>query len=484
MKSLSPNLQRKMWREIMKTENQLAYLTIEEAGQLLRRKKISSTELVEAALARIERLNPKLNAFITVTAECARRAAKAADKEITRGGFRGPLHGIPITLKDIFATKGVRTTVGSKIPAEDFMPADSDVWARLSLAGAILLGKTNLHEWAYGVTTNNPFFGPAHNPWALEKIPGGSSGGSAAAVAAGIGFASMGTDTGGSIRIPAALCGIVGLKPTFGRVSLEGAVPLCESLDHAGPIARSVADACILFEATAEKYPRGTRPPDYRKLKKQRPRKFRIGRPEEFYFDRVDDEIAAAVEKAVKLLESHGGKIQKVALPHIAASIGPATTVALAEAAQFHLKQGHFPARSDEYSQEVRERIEMGTKVTAVDYLQAREAKRAVVEDFERAFEQVDVIASPTTPIAAVDIGAQEVTIGGESEPVRTALLRLTRPSNFTGHPAISVPCGFTRAGLPIGLQLIGRMDGEAELLAIAQVIECATDWNTRHPSL
>jgi aspartyl-tRNA(Asn)/glutamyl-tRNA(Gln) amidotransferase subunit A len=468
----------------MKTESQLAFLTIEEAAQLLRRRKISATELAEAALDRIERLNPKLNAFITVTADRARREAKAADKEIIRGRLRGPLHGIPITLKDIFETKGVRTTVGSKIFADNVTRVDSVVAARLSEAGAVLLGKTNLHEWAYGVTTSNPFFGPAHNPWAFEKIPGGSSGGSAAAVAAGIGFGSMGTDTGGSIRIPSALCGIVGLKPTFGRVSLEGVVPLCESMDHAGPIARSVADACILLEATAEKYPSGPGRPDYRKLKKAKPRGFRIGWPKDFYFDRVEDEIVAAVEGAMKVMTARGGKIQKVALPHVAAIIGPCTTVALAEAAQFHLKQGHFPARADEYSEEVRERIELGTKVTAVDYLRAREARRAATEDFEKAFERVDVIATPTTPISAVDIGAREVTLGGESEPVRGALLRLTRPSNFTGHPAISLPCGFTRTGLPIGLQFIGRMNGEAGLLSIAQVFESATEWNKRHPHL
>lgn len=468
----------------MKPSDQLAYLTIEEAAQLLRRKKLSAVELVEAALDRIERLNPRLNAFITVIAGRARREARRADIEISRGQWRGPLHGIPITLKDNFETKGVRTTAGSKILAENIPRADSVVAARLAQAGAILLGKTNLHEWAYGVTTSNPFFGAAHNPWSVGKIPGGSSGGSAAAVAAGIGFGSMGTDTGGSIRIPSALCGVVGLKPTIGRVSLEGVVPLCESLDHAGPIARSVADVCILLEATADAYSHGIRRPNHRRLDKEKPRSFRVGWPKDFYFDRVDAEIVSAVQDAAKVLESSGGKIRKVAVPHLAAIERPCTKVALAEAGHYHHSKGYFPAREKDYSEEVRERLEMGLKVTAVDFLEAGEAKRAAMEDFEKAFEQVEVIAAPTTPIAAVDIGTEDVTIDGEREPLRGALLRLTRPADFTGHPAISLPCGFTRAGLPIGLQLIGRMDGEAELLSIARVFEKVWEGNRRHPNL
>ena len=466
------------------SDDQLAYLTIEAAARLLRKGKVSPEDLVEAALERVERLNPKLNAVITVTSERARREAKVAQREIARGRARGPLHGIPITLKDNYGTKGVRTTAGSKILTDHVPTADSVVATRLAGAGAILLGKTNLHEWAYGVTSENPFFGAVHNPWSLGKIPGGSSGGSAAAVAAGIGFGSMGTDTGGSIRIPAALCGVVGLKPTFGRISLTGVVPLAESLDHAGPIARSVADACILLEATMEPYPRGARRLDYRKLEKDRPRKFRIGWPADYYFDQVDEEMLRAVEEGARVFESLGGRVENVALPHFEGATEACTSVALAEATNYHESQGYFPARAADYSQDLKHRLEKGAQVRATDYLRARETRRAAVEDFEAAFERVDVIAAPTTPVAAVEIGTREVQIDGKREALRAALLRLTRPANFTGHPAISIPCGFTQAGLPIGLQLIGRMNGEAELLAIAQAYESATAWKDRRPDL
>lgn len=440
--------------------------------------------MAEAALARIERLNPKLNAFITETRERAMREAKAAGREIARGRWRGPLHGIPVTLKDNFATKGILTSAGSKILADHLPSRDSVVAARLAGSGAILVGKTNLHEWAYGITSQNPFFGAVRNPWSPGKIPGGSSGGSAAAVAAGIGLGSMGTDTGGSIRIPASLCGVVGLKPTFGRVSLEGVVPLAESLDHAGPIARTVADACILLEATAEAYPRGAARPDYRKLLKISPKKTRIGWPGNFYFERVEEEILRAVEEAAKVFRSRGARMEGVALPHLSEATEASTNVALAEATRYHQSQGYFPARAKDYSEELLRRLELGAAVTATDYLRASEAKRAATADFEAAFERVDVIIAPTTPVAAVDAGTREVEIGGDAEPLRAALLRLTRPANFTGHPAISIPCGFTRAGLPIGLQLIGKMNREGELLAIAQSYETATEWSSRRPNL
>jgi aspartyl-tRNA(Asn)/glutamyl-tRNA(Gln) amidotransferase subunit A len=471
-------------RAIVKSPTQLEFLSLEEAGSLLGRRQLSAAELLEVALERVERLNPKLNAFITVTAERARRQARAADLEIARNRRRGPLDGIPITLKDNYSTKGVRTTAGSKILQDNIPSEDSAVAARLARAGAVLLGKTNLHEFAYGVTTENPFFGAARNPWALGKTPGGSSGGSAAAVAAGIGFGSMGTDTGGSIRIPASLCGVVGLKPTFGRVSLSGVVPLSESLDHAGPIARSVKDVCILLEATAEAYPPGAKRPDHRKLAKDRPQRFRIGRPKDFYFERVEEEIVLAVEAAINVLKRHGGRVRDVSLPHLSDAMGPCISVTLAEATLYHESQGFFPARAGDYSEDLKSRLEAGSQVSALDYLRAREARREASADFEAAFERVDVIAAPTTPVAAVDIGTREVKIAGETEALRGALLRLTRPANFTGHPALSLPCGFTRAGLPIGLQLIGRRDGEAELLAIADLYETLTDWTKRRPDV
>jgi aspartyl-tRNA(Asn)/glutamyl-tRNA(Gln) amidotransferase subunit A len=456
-----------------------------EAARLLRRKEISPVDLVEAALNRIELLNPSLNAFRTVVAESARREARRAEREFRRRGkLLGPLCGIPISLKDNFWTRGIRTTAGSKI-LENFVPEhDSEVAVRLARAGAILLGKTNMHEFAYGITNDNPHFGAVRNPWNRERITGGSSGGSAAAVAAGIGFAATGTDTGGSIRIPSALCGVVGLKPTFGLVSVAGVVPLAVSLDHAGPIARSVTDACILLEAMTGDYPKGSPSPDFRGLRKNRPRRFRLGRPKEYFFERVDSEVRAAIDVAAKCFESLGARIEEVSLPHLIESADAGTNIALAEATHYHESQGYFPARAAEYGDDVRQRLEQGRDVRATDYLRAFEAKRRMEGDFDEAFKRVGAIIAPTLPIAAPRLGESDVTIGGEKETVRSALVRMNRPANVTGHPALSIPCGFTRDGLPVGLQMIGPRWGETRLLALALAYEEATDWHHRHPEL
>lgn len=471
----------------MTVRDELNYLTIVEAAALLRKKKISPVELTKAALQRIETLNPRLNALITITAERALREARAAEREIARGKYRGPLHGIPITLKDNICTAGVRTTAGSKI-LENFIPlADADVARKLSLAGAVLLGKTNLHEFAYGITTENPHYGPARNPWNLECIPGGSSGGSAAAVATGMGFASVGTDTGGSIRIPSALCGIVGLKPNFGRVSCKGIVPLAVTLDHAGPLVRTVADAAIMLDAICEcdkpqhvfyKAARASLPMRGKQIQ------LRLGWPREYFFDRVDPEIKRAIETASKILESLGARVEEISLPHIADSVDPSTQIALAEALEYHESQGYFPARAADYGKDVRKRLEMGSAVRAVDYLKAQQAREQVRADFRDAFKRVDAILAPTVPIAASRIGEDAVTIAGESQSVRGALVRMNRPANFTGFPVISLPCGFTPSGLPIGMALHGPQWGESKLLQIAATYERATQWHLRRPNL
>jgi aspartyl-tRNA(Asn)/glutamyl-tRNA(Gln) amidotransferase subunit A len=460
------------------------FLSIEESGRLLRKRKISAVELVEAALARIERWNPELNAFLTITAESARREARAAQRALRRGSAEGPLWGIPISLKDNYWTRGIRSTAGSTILAKFVPDEDSDVASELARAGAIVLGKTNMHEFAYGITNENPHYGPVHNPWAQDRISGGSSGGSAVAVATGMGFASMGTDTGGSIRIPASLCGIVGLKPTYGLVSVAGVVPLAETLDHAGPLARSVTDACIMLQAVAGKYPKGVTAPDYRKLRKSIPRRFRIGWPKHYYFDRVDEEVRKAIDAAAKTLESLGARIEEVSLAHLADSLEPSMNIAMAEATRFHESQGYFPARAAEYSEDVRKRLELGREVRAADYLKALAVRREIQEEFQAAFAHVDAIIAPALPVAAPRIGENEVMIEGEKETVRSALVRLNRPANLTGDPAMSVPCGFTSAGLPIGMQLIGPHWSEARLLAIALAYENATEWHKRHPVL
>jgi aspartyl-tRNA(Asn)/glutamyl-tRNA(Gln) amidotransferase subunit A len=466
------------------SSQEAAYLSIEQAARLLRKRDISPVELVDAALARIELANSGLNAFLTIVADRARRDARVAERAFRRGRPSSPLHGIPISLKDNFWTRGIRTTAGSKILANFVPEKDSAVASALARAGAILLGKTNMHEFAYGITSENPHYGAVHNPWARDRISGGSSGGSAAAVATGMGFASMGTDTGGSIRIPASLCGIVGLKPTYGLVSVEGVVPLAESMDHAGPLARSVPDVCIMLEAVAGKYPKGTTAPDFRKLRKSIPRRIRLGWPKQYFFERVDAGVRQAIDAAAKCFASLGARIEEVSLPHLAESVDPSTNIALAEARRYHESQGYFPAREADYGEDVRKRLALGGEVRAVDYLNALALRRETAREFQAAFERVDAIIAPTVPIAAPRIGENELEIAGEMETVRSALVRLNRPANLTGDPAISVPCGFTRAGLPVGLQLIGPHWSEARLLAMALAYEDATEWHKQHPAL
>jgi aspartyl-tRNA(Asn)/glutamyl-tRNA(Gln) amidotransferase subunit A len=468
------------------SEEQLAFLSIEEAGRLLRRREISPVDLVEATLARIERGNSRLNAFLTVLAEPALRQARASEREMRRGKTIGPLQGIPIALKDNFYTRGIRTTAGSKILSEFIPKENSEVAARLADAGAILLGKTNMHEFAYGITSENPHYGPVHNPWALERISGGSSGGSAAALAMGMCFASVGTDTGGSVRVPASLCGIVGLKPTFGLVSVAGTVPLAPSFDHAGPMARSVTDTCIMLEAIAEKYPKGFPRPDHRALRKSRPRRIRVGWPKAYYFERVDSDVRRLVERAAQTLaKTLNARVAEVPLSGLAESVEAATNVIVAEANYYHESKGYFPARAPEYGDDVRRHLERGAKLRAVDYMRGLAAKGGVTAELEAAFERTDVIVAPATPIAAPRIGETSIRTPGERETtVRAELLRMARPTNISGHPAISIPCGFTQGGLPVGLQLIGQKWGEAKLLSIALAYEDASDWHTRHPEL
>ena len=477
----------------MTKEESLPFATIEELSALLAKRKVSPVELTEEFLRRIARHNSQLNAYLTVTAEHALAAARRAEKELHRGqkaaGGQRPLLGIPITLKDNIWTRGIRTTAGSKV-LRDFVPAeDATVVRKLARAGAVLLGKTNLHEFAYGITTNNAHFGAAHNPWALDRIPGGSSGGSAVAIAAGLCAASVGTDTGGSIRIPAAMCGIVGLKPTFGRVSVFGTVPLAPTFDHVGPLARCVSDAAILLGVVAGSDPldpasSAHRVEDFKAALRKPLRKFRLGRPREYFWEKLDGEVRRATEAAVRGMEKHGATVREISLPHLSESTDAAANISLAEARYGHETAGYFPAHAHEYSEEVRQRIDAGGEVLATQYLAGLDVQKRVRAEFEAAFQEVDAIVAPTAPVPAPPIGAEYVKIDGEQIGVRAALVGMNRPANFTGHPAISVPCGFTREGLPVGLQLIGRSFDESTLLQIAFAYERAHDWRSRHPRL
>jgi aspartyl-tRNA(Asn)/glutamyl-tRNA(Gln) amidotransferase subunit A len=474
-------------------EESLPFATIEELSALLAKRKVSPVELTEQFLRRIARYNSQLNAYLTVTAEHALAAARRAEKELPRGrraaGRQRPLLGIPITLKDNIWTGGIRTTAGSKV-LRDFVPAeDATVVRKLARAGAILLGKTNLHEFAYGITNNNAHYGAAHNPWALDRIPGGSSGGSAVAIAAGLCAASIGTDTGGSIRIPAAMCGIVGLKPTFGRVSVFGTVPLAPTFDHVGPLARCVSDAAILLGViagsdTLDPASSAHRMEDFKAALRKPLRNFRLGRPREYFWEKLDSEVRHATEAAVRDMEKCGVTVREISLPHLSDSAEAAADISLAEARYGHETAGYFPAHADEYSEEVRQRIDAGGKVLATQYLAGLDVQKRVRAEFDAAFQEVDAIVAPTAPVPAPPIGAEYVEVDGEQIGVRAALVGMNRPANFTGHPAISVPCGFTREGLPVGLQLIGRSFDESTLLRIAFAYERAHDWRGRHPRL
>ena len=462
----------------------LAFASIQEIGRLFRTRKLSPVELTKLMLDRIEQLNPQLNAYITVTAELALAQAKKAESELfaPRGRKshrdRGPLHGVPISLKDNIYTSGIRTTAGSKI-LKDFIPQhDAQVVAQLKEAGAVILGKTNLHEFAYGVTSNNPHFGPVRNPWDLSRIPGGSSGGSAAAVAAGLCYGSIGSDTGGSIRIPAALCGVVGLKPTFGRVSVADVIPLSPRLDCVGPLARSAADAALLLDPI---FVRGKKELPLRSAVKSADKSrrkvrlgFRLGVPREFFLDVLDEQVLFLFQEALRALRKLGAHLIDVTIPLLKETEDAGNQIAWAEATHYHQQASWFPARDADYGEDVRTRLELGAKVPATTYLRALEQRESFIGGFHAAMAdaKLDALVVPTTPIPAPAIGEEATSIRGMSHPTRALLLRNNRPANLGGFPAISIPCGFTPNGLPVGLQLIGSFTDEAILLRIAHAFE------------
>ena len=457
-------------------------MSIEEAARLLRQRKLSAVELVEAVLNQAERWNPRTNAFITLLADEALLAARVADRKLRQRPPHPALLGIPVSLKDNICTKGIRTTAGSQILSSFVPQFDSPIARQIAQQGAILLGKTNLHEFAYGITSENTHFGAARNPWANDRITGGSSGGSAAAVATGMGFASVGTDTAGSIRIPPALCGVVGLKPTSALVDLAGVVPLSTTCDHAGFIGRSVVDACILFEACAPAYPRHATRPGFRKLRKAKRRRFRLGWPKQHFFEVVDPEVRRKIEEALKCFESLGGAIEEISLPRAAESVEAGTTIQMSEATRFHQSQGFFPARSADYEPDISRRLAAGGEIKATDYLKAFDIKRAVEAEFDSVLGAVDAIIAPSSPVPAPHLGQSLVDVCDVKHELRPTLVRVNRPANVSGNPAIAFPCGFTQEGLPVGMQLIGPRWGEAKLLSIALAYEDATPWNKRHP--
>ena len=462
-------------------DTDLAFASIEEVASLFRKRKLSPVELTKLILTRVEQLNPKLNAYITVTADLALAQAKKAEAELFaprgRKGYRdrGPIHGIPISLKDNIYTTGIRTTAGSKI-LKDFIPTeDAAVVGQLKNAGAVILGKTNMHEFAYGVTSNNPHYGPVRNPWDLSRIPGGSSGGSAAAVAAGLCYGSIGTDTGGSIRIPASLCGVVGLKPTLGRVSVADIIPLSLRLDCAGPLARTVHDTALLLEPILQRV-KGEPSPRALEKSPAKPSKFTLGIPKQFFLDVVSQDVHSVFDEAIHILKKQGARLKEISLPLLKETEDSGNQIAWAEATHYHQQAGWFPYRAADYGDDVRSRLEMGTKVSATVYLSALELREKFIQQFHLALEDagVDALAVPTTPIIAPLIGQEAIHLANKDHSTRALLLRPNRPANLASVPAISVPCGFTPAGLPVGLQFIGAVTDEHLLLQIAAVFERA----------
>ena len=466
---------------------ELCYLSAGELSLLIRNQDVSPVEIIDAHLARIGETDTTLNSFITLLPEQAKAAARRAESEIQAGNYRGPLHGIPVGLKDLFNTGGVRTTSGSRI-FDTFVPDhDCTVAARFQQAGAILLGKLNMHPFAYGPTGENADYGHMHNPWNPELITGGSSGGSGSATAAGQCTITMGSDTGGSVRIPAALCGIVGLKPTYGLVSRHGLTPLSWSLDHPGPIVRTVEDAALAMNAIAGHDPNDVASsreaiPDYTTALTGDVRGLKIGVPKEFFEASLDPEVGATVQQAISQLEDLGAIVTEVSFPLFQHAQAISGTILMAEASAYH--RDLLAKEGDKLYPPVRIRLEAGLFITAIDYLKAQQARSVFNHETRQLLTDVDLLLGPTEPVTAPPILAEKVRAGEQTIGTTAALTQYTRPYNITGGPAISVPCGFSESGMPIGLQLAGKPFDELTVLRAAHAYEQATNWRTRRPPI
>lgn len=439
--------------------------TIAEIAPKIAAGKITSEKITENCLATIADLNPKLNAFITVTADEALGRARQADKEIAGGRYQGPLHGIPISLKDLIDCQGTPTTAGSLVRKEHIADADAPVTRLLREAGAVFVGKTNLHEFAFGTTTEDSGFGPARNPHDPSRSPGGSSGGSAIAVATGMSLGTVGTDTGGSIRIPAAACGIVGLKPEWGQVSAGGVVPLSRQLDHVGPLAASVGDAWMLYNAMLPAGRCVSALPETAAVKA-----LRLGVPSGYLFDRLDADVERTILAIIEMLRSKGATITEVPLPHANDIATVYLHLVLGDAAEYHART--LESRPLDYTPNVRLRLEMARYVMAEDYIRALRGKSIIATDVDRALHGVDALVCPALSIPAPPIGAATMPVKGGNEAVRTLMLRCTQPFNVSGHPAIALPCGTTPSQLPIGLQLVGHKGRTPALVQAALAVE------------
>jgi aspartyl-tRNA(Asn)/glutamyl-tRNA(Gln) amidotransferase subunit A len=436
--------------------------SITDIAPLLQAGTLSPVDLVRGCLARID-ARSELNAFITVMRERALADALVAEEEIGAGRYLGPLHGVPVSVKDLIDVAGTPTTAGSALPPR-YPRADAPIVTRLREAGAILIGKTNLHEFAFGTTSEESAFGPVRHPLDPSRSPGGSSGGAAVALVEGMCFGSVGTDTGGSVRIPSAACGTVGLKPSLNELPCDGIVALSSTLDHVGPMTRTVADAAVMFRAMqdhgARRGARAARAPGQRVL----------GVPQSYFWERLDPGVREALARAVDRLRHAGCEIRTVAIEHAARTADAYLHIVLPEASWYHAPT--IDLHAERYSPGVRLRLEMGRYVLAEDYVRAMFLRGVLRGAVNRALEGCDALLLPTLPIAAPPIGAAAIEVDGQKEPVRAAMLRLTQLFNMTGHPAIALPAGRTRGGWPVSLQLVGAQNDTAGLLELAAAVE------------
>jgi aspartyl-tRNA(Asn)/glutamyl-tRNA(Gln) amidotransferase subunit A len=456
--------------------------SLAELAPAIRTGKVSPIALTEACLGRIEEVDEKLDSFIHVSKH-ALENARTAEREIKAGKYRGPLHGIPVGIKDNYVTSDMPTTVGSTAPGLTYPMRDAAAVARLRAAGAVPIGKTRTHEFAWGNVTP-----PVCNPWDLSRVPSGSSGGSGAAVAAGLCVAALGSDTGGSIRMPAAACGTVGLKATFGRVSRDGVVPHSWSLDHAGPLTRTVADTALMMQVlagydAADPACQAQPVPDYTRALAKPVKGLRIGVCRNHFFENLQEDVESAVEQSIADLAAAGAHIVELKIPLLEYGLGAIFAIELSSSTAYHdasLLAGRVP----NFQPDVRTLVEIGRLVTGPDYLKAEQYRSALMEEYRKVFERVDVVVGPTTPITAWKRGEWTVQVAGKPESVLAASWRFTYPYNLTGLPAISVPCGFDRDGLPIGLQIAGKPFDETTVLSVAHAYESGHDWKNRWPQL
>lgn len=465
--------------------SKLTELSIANLSAGYRDKSLSPVEVTEACLERISTQNDKVNAFVLVCADEARAEAKAAEAEIAAGNWRGPLHGVPIGHKDLYQTAGIRSTSASRLLENHIPKEDATSVARLKAAGAIMLGKLNTHEFAYGPTNDSSMFGPCRNPWDTERFSGGSSGGSGAAVALGMCAGATGSDTGGSIRIPAACCGITGLKPTYGRSSRAGIYPLCWTMDHAGPMTRSAEDAALMFQPMpgpdsrdASVPDRDT--PDYAATLTGEVKGLRIGIPKHYFFNRATPEVASTVEAALVALEGAGAELCEVDVAHIDHAAAAAMVIYLSEGTSYH--EDHIATIGELYTDQVRLFLELGNYVLAKDYLHAQRYRTLLGHAMADVLAEVDVMAMPTLPLTAQVIGQENIEIRGEYESVFGAILRNTEPFDLTGLPVLSVPCGFDSDGMPVSLQIAGRPFDEAGVLNVGHAYQQVSDWHSHRP--